>query len=106
MIRNYLDRRSRDAAQQEHDAAQRARDSAKQVRYEAQRERVTVSTNDTSNPSQFHQNECVICLQGFTNTQTYHTDVEHVMRLNENMMQLNEHVIRLNKYAMRLKERG
>jgi hypothetical protein len=49
MIRNYLNRRARDAAQREHDAAQRARDSAKQVRYEAQRERVTMSTYDTSN---------------------------------------------------------
>jgi hypothetical protein len=70
MISNYLDRRAHGAAQREYNPAQRARDAAKQVCYKAQRERVTVSTYE---PSQFHQNECVICLQDFANTQTYHT---------------------------------
>jgi hypothetical protein len=70
IIRNYLDRWARDASQREYDASQRPHDAAKQVRYKAQRERVTVSTYE---PSQFHQNECVICLQEFANTQTYRT---------------------------------
>jgi hypothetical protein len=40
VIKNYFDRRARDAAQRELDEAQRARDAAyKQARYEAQRER-------------------------------------------------------------------
>jgi hypothetical protein len=74
VIKNYFDRRARDAAQRELDEAQRAREAAyKQARYEAQRERVTVSTYDTSNPPQFDQNECVICLEEFENTQTYHS---------------------------------
>jgi hypothetical protein len=71
VIKNYFDHRARDAAQRELDEAQRARDAAyKQARYEAQRER-SQCQHTLLNFIKMH--ECVICLEEFVNTQTYHS---------------------------------
>ncbi|WJX48342.1 E3 ubiquitin-protein ligase synoviolin [Trifolium repens] len=51
----------------------RARKIALQISYPARRERVKVSIYDTSDPPQFDQTECVVCLHEFVNTQTYST---------------------------------